>query len=152
MAGQNETLLNRLERDLPEGLLVDTAWLKRHGYSRQLLGHYVSSGWLEQPARGVYRRRRGTLSWQQGVISLQTLLGRPLVVGGRTSLELQGFAHYLAHSTKEVHLFGPKAPPGWLAKLPVEVRFAYHNSRKLFSNDPVTRGLTSLKWDVAKGR
>lgn len=151
MVRQTETLLNRLERDLPEGLLVDTAWLKRHGYSRQLLSHYVRSGWLEQPARGIYRRRRGKLSWQQAVISLLTLLETPLVVGGRTALELQGFAHYLSRATKEVHLYGRKTPPGWLSRLRLDVRFVFHNSGKLFHNEPVTRGLTSLKWDVAKG-
>jgi hypothetical protein len=148
MAVQNETLLNRLERGLPEGLVVDAAWLRRRGYSRQLLSHYASSGWLEQPARGVYRRPRGKPNWQQVVISLQTLLEAPLVVGGRTALELQGFAHYLSHKVKEVHLYGRKPPPGWLRKLKLDVRFVYHNSQKLFGNDPATGGLSSLSWDL----
>lgn len=153
MARRNDNLLNRLERDLPEGLLADSTWLKKHGFSRQLQNHYVSAGWLEQPARGVYRRPRQSLTWQQAVISLQTiLLRRPLFVGGRTALELQGYAHYLAQKNREVHLFGPKAPPGWLHKLPMDVRFVYHNSRKLFRNDPVTFGLGSLNWDVAKNK
>jgi hypothetical protein len=53
----------------------------------------------------VYRRPAATLPnpdkkdeslrWQHVVISLQTLLVRPFMVGGRTALELQGFAHYL---------------------------------------------------------
>src|SRR5271163_3694017 len=93
--------LNQLEHSLPEGLLVDGAWLTRHGYSRSLQTQYVGAGWLEQPARGVYRRPRGALSWQQAVISLQTIIGtNPLVVGGRTALELQGFAHYLSRTLK----------------------------------------------------
>ena len=150
MAGRNDTLLNRLERDLPEGLVVDAAWLRKRGYSRQLLSHYVSSGWLEQPTRGVYQRPRGKLNWQQVVISLQTLLERPLLVGGRTALELQGFAHYLRRDVKEIHLYGPKPPPGWLLKLPLDVRFLYRNDRKLFRNDPMTRGLSSLGWNLKK--
>lgn len=97
---------------LPEGMLIDAAWLKAHGYSPQLQHQYVKSGWLEQPARGVFRRPRGSLSWQQAVISLQTILNfSPLVIGGRTALELQGYAHYLTQSTIRVHLYGPKAPP-----------------------------------------
>lgn len=150
MTRQNDNLLNRLERDLPEGLLVDTAWLRKRGYSRQLLNHYVGSGWLSQPARGVYWRPRGELKWQLVVISLQALLKRSLVVGGRTALELQGYAHYLSHGLKEVHLYGPQPPPGWLSKLKFDVRFRYHNDRKLFRNDPGTRGLSSLSWDLKK--
>ena len=79
--------------------------VQEEGYSRQLLNHYVSTGWLEQPARGLFRRPRGTLSWQQVVISLQTiLLDDPFIVGGRTALELQGYAHFLPQKTREVHL------------------------------------------------
>jgi Transcriptional regulator, AbiEi antitoxin, Type IV TA system/Transcriptional regulator, AbiEi antitoxin N-terminal domain len=148
MAGQKDSFLNRLERDLPEGLVVDAAWLRKRGYSRQLLNHYTGNGWLEQPARGVYQRPRGKLGWQQVVISLQALLQWPLVVGGRTALELQGYAHYLPRELKEVHLYGPKPPPGWVEKLPLDVRFAYHNGSKLFRKDPITRGLSSLNWNL----
>lgn len=148
MVGQNPRTSNRLEQKLPEGLLVDTAWLKRHGYSRQLWNHYVATGRLEQPTRGVFRRPRGKLAWQQAVISLQTLLEYPLVVGGRTALELQGYAHYLPQTTKEVHLYGPKPPPAWLFKLPIVVRFVWHNDLRLFRNEPITRALTSLSWNL----
>jgi Transcriptional regulator, AbiEi antitoxin, Type IV TA system/Transcriptional regulator, AbiEi antitoxin N-terminal domain len=151
MIGQNRHKINRLETELPEGLLVDATWLRGHGYSRQLQHHYVATGRLEQPARGLFRRPRGSLTWQQVVISLQTLLLRkPLTVGGRTALELQGYAHYLRQHESEVHLYGPAPPPAWLSKLRLDVRFAYHNSEKLFRNVPATLGTTSLKWDVAK--
>lgn len=149
MAGRNGSLLNRLERELPEGLLAHSAWFRKKGYSRQLLNHYVSTGWLEQPARGLFRRPRGTLSWQQVVISLQTiLLDDPFIVGGRTALELQGYAHFLPQKTREVHLYGPRALPTWLNKLPLDVRFVHHNSRKLFKNDPITYGIGSLTMNV----
>jgi hypothetical protein len=152
MVGQKIKRLNRLEQALPEGMLVDTAWLKRQGYSRQLWNHYVVTGRLEQPARGLFRRPRGSLNWQQVVTSLQTLLEYPLVAGGRTALELQGFAHYLPQDTKEVHLYGPKPPPGWLFKLPVGVRFIYHNDRKLFRDHSITQNIVgSLTATSAKG-
>jgi hypothetical protein len=145
MAKQRRKKLNRLERYLPEGLLVDARWLTRHGYSTSLRSQYVAAGWLKQPARGVYCRMRGSLSWQQVVISLQALLDYPLLVGGRTALEAQGYAHYLARDLKEVHLYGPKAPPRWLYRLPFGVRFFYHNDRKLFRNEPLAKGLTHLE-------
>jgi transcriptional regulator with AbiEi antitoxin domain of type IV toxin-antitoxin system len=137
--------LNRLEHEVPEGILVDTAWLKHRGYSRQLLSHYVTAGWLTQPTRGVYCRPRGSLSWQQVVISLQAVLDYPLLVGGRTALELQGYAHYLPHEQKEVHFYGPKPPPRWLDKLPLTTRFVYHNDRKLFRTTLPLKGLTQLE-------
>jgi hypothetical protein len=151
MVGQKLKSLNRLEDELPEGLVVDSAWLRAKGYSRQLQSHYVAAGRLEQPVRGVFRRPYGELSWQQVVISLQTLLLRnPLTVGGLTALELQGYAHFLSHRQTKIHLYGPAKPPGWLAKLKLDARFVSHNSEKLFRNDPVTLGTTSLNWDVAK--
>ena len=146
---RTQTKLNWLEKHLPEGLLVDAAWLTQHGYSTSLRSQYVASGWLEQPVRRVYRRSRGSLSWQQALISLQVLLGHPLAVGGRTALELQGYAHYLPRTEKEVHLYGPKPPPRWLHELKLGVRFQYHNDRTLFRATPITGGLTSLEPSAA---
>lgn len=135
MATQTTKKLNQLERQLPEGLLVDSAWLSAAGYSSSLRAKYVLAGWLEQPVRRVYRRPRGQLSWQQVVTSLQTLLGYALVVGGRTALELQGYTHYLSEGVSEVHLHGPVPPPSWVVTLPLKEQFIYHNSKPLFGND-----------------
>lgn len=147
MAGPTTTKLNRLEQDLPEGLLVDSGWLEAKQVNKQLRNYYVHNGWLQQIAHGVFARTRGPLKWQQVVISLQTiLLSRypPFVVGGSTALELQGFAHYVSRDIREVHLYGPEPPPTWLKKMPVEQSFKYHSDRRLFRNDPIHRGLTSM--------
>ncbi len=140
MAKPTQRKLNQLERDLPEGLLVDAGWLSKHGYSTSLRSQYVAAGWLQQPTRRVYRRSRGTLTWQQVVVSLQTLLQFPLVVGGRTALELLGFVHYLSPNTRDVHLYGPKAPPNWLTHLSVGVQFHYHNELRLFRTRQPSNG------------
>lgn len=145
MAKQKGNKLNWLERHLPEGLLADARWLMRHGYSTSLRTQYVAAGWLAQPARGVYLRPRGVQSWQQAVISLQALLEYPLLVGGRSALEAQGYAHYLAQNVSEIHLYGPKAPPPWLNKLKLGVSFLYHNDRKLFHNGLPSIALTHLE-------
>ena len=119
--------LNRLERDLPEGLLVDAGWLEERGYSGSLRSQYVGANWLEKPARGVFRRPRGRLGWEQVVISMQKLLGLPVSVGGCSALESQGFAHYLPHSISVIHLYSDVKLPGWVEKLPLDVRFVVHN-------------------------
>ena len=139
MGEQKQDKLNWLQRNLPEGLVVDAAWLERQGYSSSLRSKYVAHGWLDQVARGVYRRPRAlqlpagpeSLRWQHVMISLQTLLEYPVTVGGRTALELQGFAHYLSSAARrEIHLYGAKEPPNWLYKLKLEARFVFHNTKK----------------------
>jgi len=135
MATRSDSKLNRLQQKLPEGLLADAAWMEAHGYSSALRSQYVRAGWLESPARRVYRRSRTPLTWQQVVISLQTLLDLPLAVGGRTALEQQGYAHYLSAEMREVHLHGAKRPPTWLDCLPLDVTFHWHNSLRLFPGD-----------------
>ena len=127
MTVQSGRKLNWLDRELPEGLLVDAAWLEAHGYSRSLRSQYVAAGWLEQPTRGVFRRPRGSLSWEQVVISLQAVLHLSVSVGGRTALELQGYAHYLSQSPQVVQLFSDKKLPGWVSKLQTGQNFEFHN-------------------------
>jgi hypothetical protein len=144
MAIQNGSKLNRLQHDLPEGLIVDASWLEKRGYSRALRSQYVSRNWLERVAWGVYRRPTAPLSdgrssdarlrWQNVVVSLQTILERPLVVGGRTALELQGFAHYLGSDFREVHLYENEPHPAWADKLHTDAKLVFHNANRLFKH------------------
>lgn len=149
MGSQTRETLNSLQRDLPEGMVVDAAWLERHGVSRQLRHKYVMNGWLVSPVRGVYRRptsfdnradpaRLDTnepLPWQQLVISLSRLLNRWVSVGARTALELQGFAHYLtAGAPREVHLYTHEELPSWVSNVPVDTRLVFHNALRLFGS------------------
>jgi hypothetical protein len=154
MRQQSEGKLNWLQHNLPEGLVVDAAWLEKHGYSSALRSKYATRGWLDQVVRGVYRRPpahlRATedegLRWQHVVISLQTLLERAFVVGGRSALDLQGFAHYLSTSgPQEVHLYGDEPPPGWVGKLKVDTRFVFHNAKTLFRDEPIAPGLRAIR-------
>lgn len=157
MAKASRVKLNQLERDLPEGLIVDAAWLTAKGYSASLRNQYVASGWLEKPAHTAFRRPRGSIGWEQVVISLQLLLNRQLVVGGRTALELQGYSHYLTKAYSEIHLYGPKRPPAWINTLELDARFVAHNSARLFpeqddrlhqSKDTVTLPWGQWKWPM----
>ncbi len=128
---------------------MDSAWLEQRGYSRSLRNQYVHAGWLERPASKLFRRPGQKLRWEQVVLSLQNLLGVPFIVGGRTALELQGFAHYLSHEAREVHLYGRGKPPTWLKEIKVGPRFITHNSARLFSNHSIMFDLTSVGQTVA---
>lgn len=151
MRQQTKGKLNWLQHNLPDGLVVDSAWLQGRGYSSALRSKYAARGWLQQVARGVYRRPPAALPgnkedealpWQNVVISLQTILERPVIVGGRTALELQGFAHYLSVTgPREVHLYGDAPLPTWVGKLKLDTQFAFHNAKKLFRNEPIASNL-----------
>ena len=132
MSTRRQQKLNRLQGHLPEGLIVDAAWMTSNGYSTALRHKYVAARWLTQPAPRVYQRPRGPLSWQQIVISLQTLLGHDLGVVDHTVVDLQGFAHYLRQDVATVHLHGPNKPPTWLQHLETGVQFLYRNDATLF--------------------
>lgn len=144
---QEPRKLNRLQRLLPDGLLADAHWLAEQGYSRQLLGRYLEGGWLERLGRGLFRRPSPSpVHWQQVVASMQTLLGRNVVVGGRTALELQGYSHYpLPHGPKVVHLHSDDgALPSWLPMLNGP-RFVHHNTRRLFPSRPIVQTMEAYR-------
>lgn len=148
-----KTKINQLQRILPEGLLVDSAWLQEKGYSRALIAKYVRNGWLESPASRAYRRpsalsdQTSFANWQQVVISLQTLLDLPFTVGGRTALELQGYAHYLSPSgPTEIHLYGSAKPPKWVTCLPLKQKLIFHSKHLLTTENRSAASFTKQSW------
>ena len=143
MVAPRNKKLNRLQSILPEGLVVDSAWLEAQGYKRSLRVKYTANGWLVPVATGVFRRpvaglghaldQPYELTWELVVISLQNLMQVPTVVGGRTALELQGFAHYLPTAPRrEVHLYSAAPLPSWLDTVPVNVEWKRHSADRLF--------------------
>lgn len=124
MIEQKKAKLNPLQRLLPPGLVATTAWLGDHEYPTNLLSHYVSGGWLESPARGVYRIPGPPLKWQAVVASLQLIEGWWSHVGGRTAIVQRGLGHYARLSGAEtICLYGPETLPHWVNKLGVPEKF-----------------------------
>jgi hypothetical protein len=58
-----------LEQCLPEGQLVNRAWLKARGFSRPRVDYALRAGKLEAIAHGVYRRPGPPLKWEHVVFS-----------------------------------------------------------------------------------
>lgn len=135
MGIEKSSKVNSLQRDLPEGLLVTAAWLKRKGYSDQLLKKYREAGWLKSPAHGVYHRPGPPLKWQHVVYSLGQIPDWPPPhVGALTALELRGYAHFLKpRGLGEIHLYCDRKLPGWVAKLKLREKLVEHRSN-LFSS------------------
>ncbi len=124
-----------LEKILPEGLVVDRAWLNGQGISRPNIDYYLRTGRLAAVARGAYRRPGPALKWEHLVYSLQ-VLGYPIHVGGRAALELQGYTHYLSMNGKpQIDLYGVRHIPSSLLTNSALIKLTVH-SVDLFSELP----------------
>jgi len=142
------TIRKSLDDLLPEGLVVDRSWLASRGFERPLVDYYLRSGALEPVARGAYRRPGPPLKWEHVVFSLQKL-GYSLHVGGRSALDLLGYAHYLPiQGINQVHLYSEDKLPSWVSKLDAAYRLILHKVR-LFEN-PLPEAVTTKPfghWD-----
>jgi hypothetical protein len=117
-------------------MVVDAAWLTDAGYSTSLRSQYVAAGWLERPARGVYRAPAGELSWETVLASLQHLMRRSLHVGGRSALELHGYGPNLApEAPTSVIVYSDEPLPSWLHQLPDMPRFETRTIAPLFPTE-----------------
>ena len=115
MASINRNKLNHLFKDPPiEGILT-MPWLKKHGISKKLAWWYVHSGWLARIHSGAYHFTGRPISLLNGVATLQNQLALSVHIGGKTALQLLGFAHYLPFELKQVVLFAPPTTklPSW---------------------------------------
>lgn len=121
---QNDIKIKQLYQMLPEGVIAPASWLADEGYSMQLLYQYTKSGWLKKTSRGSYIRGDTILSWQGAVLGLQKLAHMSFHVGGISSLNLQGYAHYLPfNESQTIYLYGTKNPPAWFKNIKLEQEF-----------------------------
>jgi hypothetical protein len=119
---QVESHINQ-EFSLPDGLVVDRPWLQEKGFTRSSVDYFIRSGKLESVGRGAYRRPGPPLKWQHLAYSLQEQ-GYPIHVGGRSALDLQGFAHYLPlGGIQTIELYGISKLPTWLQEAQTIPRF-----------------------------
>jgi Transcriptional regulator, AbiEi antitoxin, Type IV TA system/Transcriptional regulator, AbiEi antitoxin N-terminal domain len=152
MDAQRLPRLNHLLLSLPEGFLADSTWLQDQGLSRSSIRDYAGRGWLERIGPRVYRRpsqlTQASLRWEVVVLSLQQIMHKSLHVGGRTAVELSGYAHYVeAGETPQVYLYGLDFP-SWLAKLPISAQFETR-STGLFANS--NTGVEARRYDLRSG-
>jgi hypothetical protein len=139
MHAKRASLLNQVMHDLPEGFVVDAAWLKSVGLSASSVRDYVDRGWLERAGSRLYRKpgRLGdpAVRWEYAFLSLQSLLAVPSHVGGMTALELAGYWQYAPMGRRTVWLYSD-APlvRSYLRRLELDADVALR-SRKLFTEN-----------------
>lgn len=124
-----------IEQSLPEGQLVNRAWLKARGFSRPWVDYALRSGKLVAVARGIYRKPGPQLKWQHVVYSLNEM-GVFVHVGGRSALDLQGLSNYLPFGgIQRIDLYGSSRIPTWAMVFQTPFQFEGH-SQRLFDTLP----------------
>lgn len=95
MAIETRNKLNKLLQCKNNGGLYFSVWLKRQGYSDQLLRQYRTSKWFSSLANGVMYRTGDTLSAYAAIACLNEQMGRRYRIAAHSALELAGFNHYV---------------------------------------------------------
>lgn len=136
MGIRKDSKLNLLQQLIPEGVAVPSTWLSANGYTPQLVRKYVQSGWLNTLGSRVYARPGEAVTWEGVMLGLQRLGRLQLHVGGVTSLNRQGLAHYLSlGGDVTVHVWGQDRPPAWVEQVFIDTQWFFHR-RRLFTHDP----------------
>jgi len=88
----DQSLIKRVQTELPRGVPFGLGELERLGVSAKLAAYYASTGWIERLGYGVYAFPNDELSAHGAV---QLLQGRVagLHIGGKSALALQGVRH-----------------------------------------------------------
>ena len=110
-----KTKINRLVTQWPKGTVGVAFYLNRLGFTHDLLTKYKKSGWLKSFGRGAYILYGDKVEWTGAVYALQAQLGLNVHPGGKTALELKGYAHYLPSGKRRVFLYAPQGQvlPKW---------------------------------------
>lgn len=103
--------LNRLLRENNPGGVYFSAWLKKSGYSDQLLKKYRDSGWLSALSKGVMYRAGDKLRSFGVLESYNSQIGKHYHIAAHSALELSGFNHYVPMGTPILMIGHPKEEP-----------------------------------------
>lgn len=96
--------LQNLLASWPTGTIITGKWLGKLGISRQLANIYKTSGWIKSFGSGAFFKPQDQIEWYGGLYALQVQLGLKVHVGGKTALELQGFAHNIPMGYQTIDL------------------------------------------------
>jgi hypothetical protein len=134
--------LKSLITEWPKGAVLTSSYLREKGISRQLIDRYKASKWIDSVGRGAYKLDNERIEWTGGLYALQKQLGIPVHVGGKTALELRGYAHYLQHTQRKCFLFGVLGQrlPKWFMEYKWNVKILYRTT-SLFPPD-INKGIS----------
>jgi hypothetical protein len=143
MGSSTSSKINQLLRLWPNGTVAVSSWLEKHGAYQQLVQKYEATDWLRRMGQGAYSKAADKVEWTGGLYAIQEQLKLPVHAGGKTSLQMQGYAHFLPMGKgTTVSLFGPPDMklPAWFKQYRWGVKVRY-TTTNLFSGQ-ADQGLT----------
>jgi len=100
-----KTRINQLIQSTSKGLVLLSPWLNSEGYPYELQQRYRSGGWLKSIGKGAMIKSGDSLVLPGAIAALQKQVNLNVHIGGRSALELLGFAQYLQVNTQETTIF-----------------------------------------------
>jgi len=140
MSSENTSKINQLLSSQPSGVVMQSFWLVKQGYSLDLQKRYKNSKWLESIGTGAMIRAGDQVGYEGAIYALQQESGSMVHPAGRTALSLLGKAHYLELAANKVTVFDDKGGklPAWFQKHEWGVKVEYYPTSFL----PAGMGLT----------
>lgn len=132
MASSTGSKINQLLKIWPSGAVAVLSWLEKQGVYQQLIYEYEKTSWVRRLGRGAYSRAGDKVEWTGGLYAIQEQMGLPIHAGGKTALQMQGYAHFLPMGKgTTVSLFGPPDVklPTWFKQYRwgIKIRYAATN-------------------------
>ena len=117
----------KLTKIMKPGVVYTSEYLRKKGYSAQLLAKYKDSGLIESPNKGIYLLEGTEPSIYDLVYTLQTIMNRDAHISSQSALNLKGIAEQVTMETgtKSIQLNTVKTfkKPKWLKS--IEIRYCY---------------------------
>lgn len=143
MSSGNATKINQLLLSQPPGVVLQSAWLTKQGYSLKLQERYRVGKWLESIGNGAMIRAGDSVGYEGALYALQTQSNSSVHPGGKTALSLLGKAHYLEMTANRITVFGERSEklPAWFEKRDWGAKIDYHQTSFL----PASLGITAIE-------
>lgn len=145
MSGLQENKINQMLQSGQKNGLLFAPWLIEHGYSKQLLNRYRSSGWLSSLCKGVMYRTGDKLSAFGALQSFNEQMGKSFRIAAHSALELWGFNHYVPMGKPLLMVSTASAKmPQWMKYDAFDREFKFFTTEVFISAQITT--LTYLDW------
>lgn len=146
MSTDNRTKINIITNNWVRGTVNTVDVFNQYGVTYDLLKRYRQSKWIESVGSGAYKLYNDSVEWPGALLAIQEQLNLSIHPGGKTSLELLGYSHYLSDEIRQLYLFGYRGEklPIWFKKYKWQVNTRY-TANQLFTENTVV-GLTKYKY------
>lgn len=115
MGLESQNKINQLMMSGIRNGLYFSEWLKKNGYSDQLVKKYRQSGWLTSLSKGVMYRTGESPSAYAAIYSYNEQLCEDVRIAAHSALELFGFNHYVPMGKPILMVTGGKQSlPKWM--------------------------------------